>query len=580
MKVDSIKTPHLGCLHPVKLNRDGVFQLVPCGKCAACQIARSNVLTQTCHLEDTSSRYCMFVTLTYAECYVPRFHICSLNYEEKRFIEENSAFFEIDKVFVLSRQKALKTDEQDRLEGVAYVYNSVSYETVEFFMRKQLVKDDDDLTLRLLYKPDVQRFIKRVNYYYNYGRKEKIKLRYFVAGEYGPTTLRPHYHLLFWFDSYTLAEQLCSIVRKAWPFGRIDCQFSQGGSSVYTAGYLNSFACLPSEFRSLRKSRPFCSKSLGLGFGFFRSAKSSVYVYKETNDKELDIPFLRFWKHAPISAPYRITAFDGIQFPKDGQYTETFFYRYIKDWFFPRTLRFASEDRRTYKENLCVFDTLCRYYGEDPKSVCLAGLARHVFLRIYEEWDSISYLLRRPIRGESSNEVFHRVYWDSSFGEIAHLTNIVASLDDSSIREVYQNQRYFEQWLNTEHQCFRKESLQVVTRSNGDNFMNHILRYLSVSRHFLRDILEFDYSKLDIYVDIITSYYARSEYEYYRQVKEMSECTSFSRNFLKQMYPDTYNAIEMSETPEYYWYNNNIVIRVGNRLKHKEMNDSMNLLIN
>jgi hypothetical protein len=137
MKVDSVKTPHLGCLHPVKNIRHGVLQLVPCGKCAACQIARSNVLTQTCHLEDTSSRYCMFVTLTYAECYVPRFHIYGLNYEEKRFIEENSAFSEIDKVFVLSRQKALKTDEQDRLDGTAYVYNSVSDETIEFFMRKQ-----------------------------------------------------------------------------------------------------------------------------------------------------------------------------------------------------------------------------------------------------------------------------------------------------------------------------------------------------------------------------------------------------------------------------------------------------------
>lgn len=61
-------------------------------------------------------------------------------------------------------------------------------------------------------KRDVQLFMKRL-------RKsiDPVKLRYYLISEYGPDTLRPHYHFIAFLDALVSPDYFDSHVRKCWP---------------------------------------------------------------------------------------------------------------------------------------------------------------------------------------------------------------------------------------------------------------------------------------------------------------------------------------------------------------------------
>lgn len=82
--------------------------------------------------------------------------------------------------------------------------------------------DDSDtiVSVRGLCKMDCQKFIKRVRRYveYHYGIKN---LKFYMAGEYGPKTYRPHYHLImFGFPKMRLNE-LDAILQMLWKNGEV-----------------------------------------------------------------------------------------------------------------------------------------------------------------------------------------------------------------------------------------------------------------------------------------------------------------------------------------------------------------------
>lgn len=110
-----------------------------------------------------------------------------------------------------------------------------------------------DTGLNIVSKRDVQLFIKRLRKLANYE-----EIFYFCASEYGPTSLRPHYHLLFGFDSSELAENFPRFVSESWvtyvdgsPFsnGFVDVQSVVGGATQYVTSYIHSNSHLPVELR-------------------------------------------------------------------------------------------------------------------------------------------------------------------------------------------------------------------------------------------------------------------------------------------------------------------------------------------
>lgn len=236
------------CLEPRKVfnpySKDSL--VVPCGHCKACLLNKNSRLAFQCDLESVSNKYCVFITLTYANRFIPR----------ASFIDATDRPFGCDLYDketgeLLGACDMLEEDRQ-RLLDKFYLFGDVPY----------------------LRKSDLQLFFKRFRYYA--GKITKEKVRYFAVGEYGPVHFRPHYHILLYFNSETLLQACSEIVFSSWRFGRVDCQLSKGKCSSYVASYVNSSVSVPKVF-TLPSTRGFCLHSQKLGQGLLQGEREKVY---------------------------------------------------------------------------------------------------------------------------------------------------------------------------------------------------------------------------------------------------------------------------------------------------------------
>lgn len=231
--------PHIKCLHPRKIVNSYSHEVVvvPCGHCKACLMRKSYKNTQRCEFERIANGYCLFITLTYSNQYVPR--------------------------VLPIRQDNGTTDwigVNDRLQDNGEVYFTSSYDDSSLCALLEKCKLNG--CLGILVKKDLQNYLKRVRKHISKYYNEKV--RFYACGEYGPTTLRPHFHILLFFNSAKLAENIRQIVFQAWKMGIVDSSFVNGSASSYVASYVNSRANLP-EVLASSTSRPFSSHSFFLG---------------------------------------------------------------------------------------------------------------------------------------------------------------------------------------------------------------------------------------------------------------------------------------------------------------------------
>ena len=109
---------------------------------------------------------------------------------------------------------------------------------------------------------DVQKFLKRLR------KQLKVKgLKYYLVGEYGTKTNRPHYHALFFHERRL--RNLKDMIQKTWQKGFVHFGDVSGRSISYTTKYmLKKFLNLDKEFR------PFLLCSKGLGKNYVEKKKS------------------------------------------------------------------------------------------------------------------------------------------------------------------------------------------------------------------------------------------------------------------------------------------------------------------
>jgi len=100
---------------------------------------------------------------------------------------------------------------------------------------------------------DVQLFLKKV-------RKQKYYVKYVCVGEYGTTTVRPHYHMLIWTDCP--AKNLETI----WSKGRIHFGALTMASAMYTLKYIIQPKQKEDKESGMEKTRAQFSKGLGLSY--------------------------------------------------------------------------------------------------------------------------------------------------------------------------------------------------------------------------------------------------------------------------------------------------------------------------
>ncbi len=306
------------CLDPRKVFNPYTKEtlIVPCGHCKACVLNKNTRLSFQCDLEAASNKYCMFITLTYANRYIPRamFVDCiDRPFGCDLYDKETGEF--------LGACDMLEEDRQKLLDKM-YLFGDVPY----------------------LRKYDLQLFFKRFRYFAKKITNEKV--RYFAVGEYGPIHFRPHYHILLFFNSEALLQACAEIVLSSWKFGRVDCQRSQGKCSSYVASYVNSNCTLPKVY-TIPELRPFNLHSQRLGQGFLRSERLKVY----------DITPEEFIRRSVVF---------------DGKYKEFNLWRSCYRYFYPKCKGYASKSSRELSYSYRLYEIASKLFPESQTALSLA----------------------------------------------------------------------------------------------------------------------------------------------------------------------------------------------------------------
>lgn len=133
-------------------------------------------------------------------------------------------------------------------------------------------------------KKDVQLFFKRLRKKEPYSR-----IWYFLCSEYGPETLRPHYHFIL-----GNCQELSNI-EKAWPFGFVTIGELNDNRIKYVAKYMITKAFAPDY---LVPTFSLCSKRIGLDYvdkmTEWHNSNPLEKFYVPYFDKRLPLP--RYYK--------------------------------------------------------------------------------------------------------------------------------------------------------------------------------------------------------------------------------------------------------------------------------------------
>lgn len=282
--------PFVKCLHPTKVynKHSEEYIIASCGHCESCNMIKSQQNSLKCQLESACHVITMFITLTYNNENVPRAVLIKDDTTGNHLLVETT----------------------DRLL-YGEILNEVT--TSEYRLDKLKEKFNIDGDIPHLSKRDVQLFLKRLR---KHVTTEKI--RYFVAGEYGPLHYRPHYHLMLWFEKQETLSFIQQNINKIWTFGNIDAQVSFNKCSSYVASYVNSNCYLPQLLKS-SQVKPFCCHSRFLGEKILRSKREEIYKSSYSQIINQVVPL-------------------------DGDYRNVVLWRTLKTYYFPRCKNYSSLD--------------------------------------------------------------------------------------------------------------------------------------------------------------------------------------------------------------------------------------------
>ena len=262
------------CQHPRTVVNKYTHEpvVVPCGHCPSCILRRSAIQTNLLTTYSAQFRYVYFVTLTYAPCFLPTLEVsviesctddiadvpCVPNIDDLDAGDPNTYLFGFHSV-PRSASVKLKNSTVERTFKDPEI--RFSYPMKPRDLLSILGKINHNIPNRIPYvcNRDLDLFLKRLRSYY-----PDEKLRYYAVSEYGPTSFRPHWHLLLFSNSERFSQTVCENVSKAWSYGRCDASLSRGFAASYVASYVNSFVALPDFYTQMPKVvRPKSFHSIG-----------------------------------------------------------------------------------------------------------------------------------------------------------------------------------------------------------------------------------------------------------------------------------------------------------------------------
>lgn len=262
----------LCCEHPQRVYNRYIneYITVPCGTCNSCKNRKARKWVDLLECERRNSRYTFFVTLTYDESNLPHYYFRTFGSDESHF-SFNEMF---DKNVCLYPMRYAGTDDFD------FIKEPRALNRYELRVKDLSFESEADKELFYSFlgysgipyasKLDIQKFHKRLNKFFHDNVTNCYKnFRYFVVSEYGSTTLRPHFHGIYFINDSNVQRRFQEGILSSWRFGRIDCQLVTGSACNYVAQYINKLADLPSFYKA-SALRPFFvfSRHPVIGNGF------------------------------------------------------------------------------------------------------------------------------------------------------------------------------------------------------------------------------------------------------------------------------------------------------------------------
>lgn len=271
--------------------------VVSCGSCPSCILRRSGIQTNLLTSYSAQFRYVYFVTLTYAPCFLPTLEVsvvetCTDDIADVSVVPDindldardpNTYLFGFRSV-PRSASVKLKNSTVERTfkdPDVMFSYPMTSKELLSILNK---VKHNVPNRIPYVCNRDLDLFLKRLRSYY-----PDEKLRYYAVSEYGPTSYRPHWHLLLFSNSERFSQTVLENVSKAWSYGRCDASLSRGFAAPYVASYVNSFVSLPDFYVQMPKVvRPKSFHSIGFTESNLFPRKVRITEIDEVADKCLN----------------------------------------------------------------------------------------------------------------------------------------------------------------------------------------------------------------------------------------------------------------------------------------------------
>ena len=271
--------------------------VVSCGSCPSCILRRSGIQTNLLTSYSAQFRYVYFVTLTYAPCFLPTLEVsvvetCTDDIADVSVVPDindldardpNTYLFGFRSV-PRSASVKLKNSTVERTFKDPDVMFSYPMTPKELLSILNKVKHNVPNRIPYVCNRDLDLFLKRLRSYY-----PDEKLRYYAVSEYGPTSFRPHWHLLLFSNSERFSQTVLENVSKAWSYGRCDASLSRGFAAPYVASYVNSFVSLPDFYTQMPKVvRPKSFHSIGFTESNLFPRKVRITEIDEVADKCLN----------------------------------------------------------------------------------------------------------------------------------------------------------------------------------------------------------------------------------------------------------------------------------------------------
>lgn len=278
------------CLNPRKVYNPSLhgWMYCSCDKCTACLNQKATILSNRVRSEIEQHKYSVFFTLTYDNEHLPKYEVFQ---DSNDVIQYRPIGRLVDDSFSDMLSNSCPLNKYDSYEDLYQFDESTFIPPIENY--------EDIYHFGVVCKKDVQNFLKRLRWRIsNIPKitKDESKIRYYISSEYGPTTLRPHYHGILFLDSKKILDKIKSLIVASWgsferqkgavnrfkfrPFARPALtadyiKLCDPNTAYYVASYVAGNARLP-EVLQLRETKPFHIQSKNPVIGSFKVDKQEV----------------------------------------------------------------------------------------------------------------------------------------------------------------------------------------------------------------------------------------------------------------------------------------------------------------